>query len=352
MNLYESDVMSLNNDFEWTAQDHLKIQNFKNFKLESLEIHSQVLKKTPWGTKAERFHPLLVPKTKAPKQGWPVVWWLAGFTGNGTKQLGFKGFETNMAEDLDRWVSEKSVPPCILVFVDAWTPWGGSQFINSKSMGAMEDHLMTELLPALHAAYSVDRSHKKWTVAGGSSGGFGALHLASEFPEIFPQLAAVAPDSFFKMSLLPEILLALPQIKRMGGVGKAYELLSKGKFFRQKNAHSVLNALAMGLCYAPTSNGRDIQWPIHPRTGIVDTKKWKKFEDWDPIHFLQKRKLRTKKIRRAFLAAGSFDQFHLQYGTAQIADVLKKLGVKTKYVEFEGDHFDLHTQRKSIFEWI
>lgn len=344
--------LKTNEKLEWMAHDFLKTQSLKNFNIETLEIHSEVLKKSAWSTKLERFHAVLVPKAKAPAAGWPVVWWLSGFTGNGVKNLNFKGFESNFAEELDHWVEAKKVKPCIVVLVDGWSSWGGSQFINSASMGAMEDHLVTELLPALHAAFPVDRSHKKWTVAGGSSGGFGALHLGSAFPEIFPQVAALAPDSFFEMSLLPEILQSLPMIEKMGGVKAVYEQLQSGQLFRGKNAHTLLNAVAMGLCYASTKNGKDVVWPVDPKTGVVQKEKWKSFLAWDPIVFLAQRRLKVKKLKRVYLAAGTQDQFHLQYGTRQIYEVLKKQRVKVEIHEFEGDHFDISYQRLPLFSWI
>lgn len=336
---------------KWTAQDHLKIQRLRHCRVETLEIQSRFLDKTPWGTESCRFHALLIPSENPPRSGWPVVWWLSGFTGNGTKQFGFKGFEMNFAQEWDLALGRGQAPKAVVVCVDAWTPWGGSQFINSPAMGDMEDHLMGELLPALHEAYPVDPYHKKWAIAGGSSGGFGALHLASRHPGVFPWVVALAPDSFFERSLIPDILQARPVIEKLGGISELFNLLQKGKLFRRRNAHSLLNAAAMGLCYASKNRGRDFHWPIDG-DGRLRKDIWKLWQRWDPLYFLPKRKAGLKRLRRVLLQAGDQDQFCLQYGARQIYKILRSCSVKVDYREFEGDHFDLGNCRPEVFAWL
>ena len=44
-------------------------------------------------------------------------------------------FELTMLERLDELFASGDCPPALVVFVDAWTSYGGSQFLNSSSTG-------------------------------------------------------------------------------------------------------------------------------------------------------------------------------------------------------------------------
>jgi hypothetical protein len=43
--------------------------------------------------------------------------------------------------------SAEESPPALIVFVDASTSWGGSQFLNSSSTGRYLDYLCDEVVP-------------------------------------------------------------------------------------------------------------------------------------------------------------------------------------------------------------
>ena len=46
-------------------------------------------------------------------------------------------FELTMLERLDEMFAGGDCPPALVVFVDAWTSYGGSQFLNSSSTGPL-----------------------------------------------------------------------------------------------------------------------------------------------------------------------------------------------------------------------
>ena len=98
-------------------------------------------------------------------------------------------------------------------------------------------------------------------------------------------VSAIAPDSFFQMSLLKEIYEAYPSFQYLGGIDGVRKLLEKGTLLKRKEAHTLLNVIAMGLCYAPDGQG-DIQWPIDQR-GVLNEEIWKKWLKHDPIYFLR-----------------------------------------------------------------
>ena len=51
-----------------------------------------------------------------------------------------------MVERLDAMFAAGDCPDAIVVFVDAWTAYGGSQFLNSTATGRYLDYLCDEIV--------------------------------------------------------------------------------------------------------------------------------------------------------------------------------------------------------------
>lgn len=324
----------------------------EHFRLETLVIDSQVLKNNPLGDSPFRFNPVLVPKVES-SAPWPVVVWLSGFTGNGPASFNSKAFELNHPQTLDREVAAGRAPQALYVFVDAMTFWGGSQFLNSPGTGRYQDYVLKEVVPALRSRYPVQKGTEHWCVAGGSSGGYGALHLATVEPGVFGCVAALAPDSFFEASLLPEIRTALPFIRRKGGVAGIKKSIREEGFAQRREAHTVLNAIGMGTCYAPSGvSPGDVDWPIDPHSGELLPETWKRWLAHDPIVFLAERKKALSQLVGIKLDVGDQDQFQLQYGTRQLYRLIQEMGLKVDESEFSGNHFDLSARRPEVWTWL
>jgi enterochelin esterase-like enzyme len=86
-------------------------------------------------------------------QGLPLLVDLVGFTGSGLSQTNWVGFRENLPERLDRLIGEQRMPPVVVAFPDCFTRLGGNQYINSASMGAWEDFLLHEMLPAIEQRF-------------------------------------------------------------------------------------------------------------------------------------------------------------------------------------------------------
>ena len=323
----------------------LNLFPLENFDAKTLIIDSESLKQNPLGDPSVRYNPVLIPK--AANKDLPVVLVLAGFTGNGPKYFSPKGYEQNFPQTLDECVSKGAAPKAIYVFADAWTYWGGSQFINSKGMGSYEDYVMKDLVPAIKSELSVSSKKAEWCVHGGSSGGYGALYLGSRYNDAFGTVSAIAPDSFFELSLLKEIYEAYPSLQKLGGINGVKSLLQQGKLMRRRDSHTLLNAIAMGLCYAPDGQG-GVSWPIDD-LGRVDQKIWQRWLKHDPVNFLKEQSFSDQQV---YLDVGKFDQFHLQFGTRQISNLLNEQKIDHHYSEFDGNHFDIGARRPDFWKWL
>ena len=88
-------------------------------------------------------------------------------------------------------------PPAIVVYVDAWTSVGGSQFLDSPGTGRYHSYLCDEVVPWVDAHYRTlaDRDHR--AITGKSSGGYGAMITPMLRPDLFGALATHAGDALF-----------------------------------------------------------------------------------------------------------------------------------------------------------
>ena len=129
---------------------------------------------------------------------------IQGYTGQLDMWLGRQPFEPTMIERLDAMFAAGECPDAIIVFVDAWTSFGGSQFLNSTGTGRYLDYLCDEVVAFVDERYPTlaDRDHRGLT--GKSSGGYGAMVVPMLRPDVFGALASHAGDALFEACYLPE----------------------------------------------------------------------------------------------------------------------------------------------------
>ena len=324
----------------------------ESFSLKSLKIESKILRKNPLGDNSIRHLPFLLPKSLQKNEKLNLVLCLAGFGSRPSTQLSAKAFEENMAQSIDRLYAMGQAPKAVYVFVDAWTLWGGSQFINSSATGNYEDYIVQEVMPSIVKNLPVLGKAGSVCIMGASSGGYGALHLSSKFPKIFGICAAFAPDSFFEASLMSDYYKAAPYLMQKNSCKLLLQEHKSGKILKEKNGFHTLNAIAMSACYLPKNKSYEFDFPIDFSTGQIKKSLWNKCLQKDPIVFLPKRLKNLKSLSFVYLEVGKKDEFHLQFGARKIAQILKKSKTKHFYQELEGGHFDSSTSRENIWKFL
>src|ERR1700760_1725049 len=174
--------------------------------LDRITVHSEVLEGNPLGDPARR--PLYVyrsPGAIAPGRGrFPTVYVLQGYSGQIDMWVGRSAFEPTNVERLDEMFAAGDCPDAIVVFVDAWTSLGGSQFLNSSSTGRYLDYLCDEVVPFVDERYPTMPGREHRGVAGKSSAGYGAMVVPMLRPDVFGALASRAGDALFEVCYQPE----------------------------------------------------------------------------------------------------------------------------------------------------
>ncbi len=135
----------------------------------------------------------------------PTIYVIQGYTGQNDMWMGRKAFEPTFIERMDAMLASDECPDAIVVMVDCWTSYGGSQFLDSIASGPYQSYLCDEIVPFVDDRYptAADREHRG--ITGKSSGGYGAMVVPMMRPDVFSALASHAGDALFEVSMTPGI---------------------------------------------------------------------------------------------------------------------------------------------------
>ncbi len=173
-------------------------------RLDRHTVVSELLRDNPLGDPHER--PLWVyvpPGYDDGDERYPTVYVLQGYTGHVGMWANRTPFRQPFVETADA-VFAHGAPACIVVYVDAWTAYGGSQFVDSPGTGRYHSYLCDEIVPWVDAHYRTIPDRESRAIAGKSSGGFGAMITSMLRPDLFGALATHAGDTLYELSYIPD----------------------------------------------------------------------------------------------------------------------------------------------------
>lgn len=309
-----------------------------------LAVESEVLKDNPLGDPARR--PLYVYLPSGVEEGgeYASVYVIQGMTGQLDMWLNRSAFEPTMIERLDEMFGSDECPPAVVVFVDAWTSYGGSQFINSASTGRYMDYLCDEIVPFVEGRYptAVGREHRG--IAGKSSGGYGAMVVPMLRPDVFGGLASHAGDALFEVCYQPDF----PKTARIlrdefdGSYEVFFERFRAAETLDWKLHAEPLNSYAMGACYSPDDENPGMALlPFDIETGRLIEEIWERWLAWDPVRMAPQYGDALASMKLIYLDAGKSDEWFLDLGATAFAGELGRLGVECSLDLFDGTHMGI-----------
>ena len=126
----------------------------------------------------------------------PSIYLLQGFGNFLSRWNDRRMFEKTAPELIDE-AFVNGAPPCLVVYVDAWTSLGGSQFLDSPAIGRYQSYLCEDVVSFIDSHYPTVTDPARRAVVGHSSGGYGSVVTALTHPEVFGAFAAHSPDCAF-----------------------------------------------------------------------------------------------------------------------------------------------------------
>lgn len=307
------------------------------------QVSCSALEGNPLGDPSTRAIPVYLPPqySSEPAQRFPVVYFLHGFLGSALQWLNASAFTANVPERLDGLVAAGAIPPVIGVFADGWSALGGSQWINSESIGRYRDVVARDLVHWTDKTFRTLAKGSARALVGKSSGGYGALVISRFHPDVFAHVGVHSGDSAFEYSLLPELPAAAGALLKAGGVEAWYkDFLARCRATKMQSAdHPVINLLAMAAAYSPKrGEPLGLELPIDFSSGRLRVEVWNRWLVHDPVRFVPKNLQAYKKLRSIFIDCGTRDEFHLRWGARMVAEELKAAAVEHCHEEFEDGH--------------
>jgi len=287
---------------------------------------------------------------------YPSVYLIQGLTGQLDMWKNRRAFQPTVLEAIDDWFAAHEATPAVVVFVDAWTSLGGSQFIDSPGTGRYLTYLCEEVVPLVDDRYRTlaDSAHRG--IAGKSSGGYGAMVLPMLRPDLFGGLATHAGDALFEACYLPDFREAARALREeYRGSYDAYWSDVRSRPGRSKRSDGVLlNVWCMAACYSADADGT-VRLPFDPATGQLDQATWERWLAWDPVRMAASHPDALRGLRAIWIDAGRSDDFYLDLGAIAFRDALTALGIGDDVVRFElfeGTHAGLEWRYPGAVGWL
>jgi len=323
-------------------------------RLLELEVDSAALAGNPLGDPARRLVLVYLPPGFG-RTPLPSVTFLHGFTGSARGWTNVSLFAPTVPERLDALVTSGAIPPVVGLFPDGMTALGGTQWTNAPAVGRYQDWVAEDVQRAAEASFGTLPRREARAVIGKSSGGYGALRLGRDRPDVFALVGAHAGDAYFEYCYLPDLPRAAAAL--LGTPDPAAWLEAAKRRARETKLgggdHAALNVIAMAAHYSPNPAaplGLDL--PFDPATGRLREDVWARWLEHDPARFVPAGLAAFRKLAGVFLDCGTKDEFNLRWGTRMVAAALREAGVTVEHQEFEDGHMGIGYRYDASLRWL
>jgi len=271
---------------------------------------------------------------------YPSVYAIQGLTGQLDMWRNRTPFRRNFPELVDELFADGDAPPCLVVYVDAWTSLGGSQFIDSPGTGRYHTHICEEIVPFVDSHYRTLAEAAHRGIAGKSSGGYGAMVNPMLRPDVFGGLATHAGDALFEMCYLPDFRRSVRALRDHydSSFERFWEDFRSRPAFSKDTDHHLLNDWCMAACYSTDDDGT-VHLPYDTATGELQPEIWERWLAWDPVRMVPGHADALSSLKAIYIDAGSRDQFFLDLGAEAFRRELEEIGVTDVFFElFDATH--------------
>ncbi len=298
-------------------------------RLEELTFTSAILADNPLGDPATRPLWVYVPPgyDEDPARRYPSVYVIQGFTGSLPMWRNRSPFQPTFPEACEALFAAGDAPPCVVVWVDAWTAVGGSQFVDSAGTGRYHSYLCDEIVPWVDAHYRTLDSAAHRGIAGKSSGGFGAMITPMLRPDLFGALATHAGDALYEYCYLPEFAKVVRALRGYDGSIEAWwaDFGSRPAFTKPED-DLLLGIFGVAACFSADPDGT-VRLPFDSRTGVLIEDLWARWLSWDPVRMVERHADALRGLRGIWIDAGTRDEFFLDLGAVAFRAALTEIGV-------------------------
>ncbi|MEH1126773.1 alpha/beta hydrolase [Micromonospora sp. CPCC 206061] len=305
-------------------------------RLDRVTIESKLLRGNPLGDPHQRpIWVYLPPGYDESAVRYPAVYVIQGYTGHVAMWANRAPYRQPFIETADALFASGEAPPCVVVFVDAWTAYGGSQFVDSPGTGAYHSYLCDEVVPWVDARYRTLANREARAISGKSSGGFGAMVTPMLRPDLFGAFATHAGDSLYELSYIPTFPKAVRLLRDYDHDIQRWwaDFRSRTSFTKEADSE-LLILLGCAACFSARPDGTP-ELPFDQRTGALLPEVWQRWLDWDPVRMVDRYAEALRSVRSIWIDAGTRDEWYLDLGAEEFRARLDRIGVPADRIHFE-----------------
>jgi S-formylglutathione hydrolase len=291
-----------------------------------ITVHSAALERNHVGDSADRDVSIYLPPDYASRdRSYPVLYLLHGYTA--TDRGWMNPAYVGLPDMMSRLLQRHSIEPMIVVMPNSFNRFGGSFYSNSVLSGGWEDFIVHDLVGYLDTHYRTVAKASGRAIAGHSMGGYGALRLGMDHPEVFSAAYGMSPCCSF-----------WDEKEERDGVMKAQ---------RAKNLQEIVNGgmglqAELGLAAAFSPDLRNppfgVDWPFDAKGQPVPAviARWKaNMLDAITVNYAEG----AQKLHALGFDVGRQDEIpDIPVGTRRLDQQMTKLGVAHQYSEYDGTH--------------
>jgi S-formylglutathione hydrolase FrmB len=274
---------------------------------------------------------------------YPSIYVIQGLTGQVDMWRNRSAFRWNFPELADSMFAAGESPPAILVWIDAWTSYGGSQYLDSPGTGKYHTYLCDEVVPFVDERYRTIASRDNRAIAGKSSGGYGAMVTPMLRPDLFGGFATHAGDALFEACYAPDFRVSVRALRDDydGSFDRFWEDFRSRPPFSKKSDYVLLNDWCMAACYSTDEDGT-VNLPYDTATGELIPEVWERWLRWDPVRMAPRYADALRSMKAIYIDAGNKDDAYLDLGAEAFRRALEEIGVTDYSFElFDGTHMNI-----------
>jgi hypothetical protein len=310
-------------------------------RIERHTIDSALLAGNPLGDPAQRPLEVYVPPgyDDDPDRRYPSIYVIQGYSGSVPGWHNRSAFRPTFPEAVDAEFAAGNTPPCVLVFVDAWTSYGGSQFVDSPASGRYHSYLCDEVVRFVDERYRTLDAAAHRGITGKSSGGFGAMITPMLRPDLFGGLASHAGDALYELCYIQgfgDVVRGLREYD--GSYERFWEDFAGRPPLSKASDMDLVIVYGVAAAFSADDDGT-VRLPFDLTTGRLDDDVWARWLAWDPVRMVPGHADALRGLRAIYLDGGTHDEWYLELGALAFRDALAEIGVTDVACElFEAKH--------------
>jgi S-formylglutathione hydrolase len=285
---------------------------------------------------------------EATDQRYPVVYLLHGIFDSPDLWVDYY----NLPAMLDRMIEGDRLPPAIVVMPDGGNHLGGGFYRDSPVSGNWAGFIADDLTAYIDQQYRTEARREARAVAGHSMGGYGAIHLAMERPDVFGIAYAMSPcclEPIEDIGQSNDVWRRAAEVESWDEIGAAAE----ARDFWLVGSMGILTAFSP----APESPPMFVALPfgVLRDERVVIEPVFNEYRARFPIYRLDDHWQALASLEGLALDYGVGDQFsHIPVGTRRLSERLAELRVPHVLDVYYGDHREKIAERleRIVFPFI